>query len=68
MATGHIIGYQHTFVHAMADFLKAINSGTKVEPNLVEGVEEMKILDAALESARIRRAVDVVTKEIGDTA
>jgi predicted dehydrogenase len=61
---GHIIGYEHTFVHAMADFLKAIDSGTKVEPNFVDGVKEMEILDAALESARTRRAVDVTSKAV----
>src|ERR1039457_4208327 len=49
---GHIIGYEHTFVNAMADFLHAIDSGTKVEPNFVDGVKEMKVLDAALDSAR----------------
>lgn len=62
---GHIIGYEHTFVNAMADFLKAIGSGTKVEPNFVDGVKEMEILDAALESARTGRAVDVARRAAG---
>src|SRR5262249_29453137 len=54
---GHIIGYEHTFVNAMADFLKAIGSGAKVEPNFADGVKEMAILDAALESAESGRTV-----------
>jgi len=58
---GHIIGYEHTFVNAMADFLKAIGSRTKVEPNFADGVKEMAILDAALESARSGRVVKVAS-------
>ena len=64
---GHIIGYEHTFVNAMADFLNAIGSGTKVEPNFVDGVKEMEVLDAALESARTGRAVEV-RKAVGEPA
>jgi predicted dehydrogenase len=56
---GHIIGYEHTFVNAMADFLKAIGSESKVEPNFLDGVKEMAVLDAALEAARTGRAVKV---------
>jgi predicted dehydrogenase len=56
---GHIIGYEHTFVHAMADFLKAIGSGTKVEPNFADGVKEMAILDTALDSALTGRTLAV---------
>jgi predicted dehydrogenase len=63
---GHIIGYEHTFVNAMADFLIAIGSGTKVEPSFVDGVKEMAILDAGLESARTGRAVEVARKAVGE--
>ena len=30
---GTLIGYEHEFVHAVVDFLKAIDSHTKIEPN-----------------------------------
>ena len=63
---GHIIGYEHTFVNAMADFLKAIDSGAKAEPNFVDGVKEMEILDAALESARTGRAIEVTGRTVGE--
>jgi predicted dehydrogenase len=45
----------------MADFLKAIGAGTKVEPNFADGVKEMAVLDAALESARTGRTISVAT-------
>jgi predicted dehydrogenase len=48
---GHIIGYEHTFVHAMADFLNAIAAGGAVRPNFEDGVKTMEILEAALMSA-----------------
>jgi len=56
---GHIIGYEHTFVNAMADFLKAIDAGSNLEPNFADGVREMAILDAAMESAQTGRSIEV---------
>lgn len=56
---GHIIGYEHTFVHAMADFLTAIHQGHGIRPNFHDGVREMQVLDAALESAGEGRQVQV---------
>lgn len=61
---GHIIGYDHTFTNAMADFLNAIGSGGKVEPNFADGVKEMAILDAALKSARTGRTVEVMANSL----
>ena len=48
---GHIIGYEHTFVHAVVDFLKAIETKTKIEPNFHDGMKGMQVLDAGLRSA-----------------
>ena len=56
---GHIIGYEHTFVNAMADFLKSIDSGTPVRPNFADGVKEMAVLEAALQSAQTGRTIEV---------
>jgi predicted dehydrogenase len=48
---GHIIGYEHEFVHAVVDFLGAVENGTIIEPNFYDGMKEMQILDAGLKSA-----------------
>ncbi len=48
---GHIIGYEHEFVHAVVDFLAAVENGTTIEPNFYDGMKEMQILDAGLKSA-----------------
>jgi len=56
---GHIIGYEHTFVHAVADFLKAVAVNGPIEPNFHDGVRIMKVLEAGLESAETGRKVTV---------
>jgi predicted dehydrogenase len=48
---GHIIGYEHEFVHAVVDFLTAVENGAAIEPNFYDGMKEMQILDAGLKSA-----------------
>jgi predicted dehydrogenase len=58
---GHIIGYEHTFVNAMADFLKSIDSRAPVRPNFADGVKEMAVLEAALRSAQTGRTIEVAT-------
>lgn len=48
---GHIIGYEHEFVHGVVDFLRAIENDTKVEPNFYDGMKCMEVIDAGLRSA-----------------
>jgi predicted dehydrogenase len=56
---GHIIGYEHEFTHAVADFLKAVASGTPIAPNFADGMKEMQVLEAGLKSAATGRRVEV---------
>jgi predicted dehydrogenase len=48
---GHIIGYEHTFVHEIADFLECIAKDTLPIPNFYDGLKCQAVLDAALLSA-----------------
>lgn len=48
---GHIIGYEHAFVHAVAEFIEAIANKTVITPNFEDGVAEMRVLAAGLQSA-----------------
>ena len=43
---GHIIGYENTFVHAIYDFMKAIDEDTIPVPNFIDGVEVQRVLEA----------------------
>ncbi len=56
---GHVIGYEHEFVHAVADFMEAIASGTPIDPDFSDGVKTMAVLDAGIESAKTGRRVRV---------
>jgi predicted dehydrogenase len=56
---GHIIGYEHEFHHAVVDFMKAIETGGSIAPNFYDGMKEMEVLSAALESAQTGQKVTV---------
>jgi predicted dehydrogenase len=43
---GHLIGYEHSFVHTVADFVKAVIAGKKIEPDFADGLKTQRVLDA----------------------
>lgn len=43
---GHIIGYEHTFVHEMYSFINAIVKNEQPSPDFEDGVKCMQVLDA----------------------
>ena len=55
-------------MNAMADFLNAIASGIKIEPNFTDGVKEMAVLEAALLSAQTQRVIEVAEQIAGRSA
>jgi len=50
--TGHIIGWEHTFVHQSYEFLSAIAADSEFRPNFADGVAVQKVLDAIERSHR----------------
>jgi predicted dehydrogenase len=56
---GHIIGWEHTFIHEVRDLLLAIDAGEPVYPDFYDGLRCQQVLDAALESAVEERWVQV---------
>ncbi len=52
---GHVIGYEHTFVHTVYDLLEAIADGNVPEPNFADGVANQRVLTAIERAARTRR-------------
>lgn len=56
---GHIIGYEHTFVHAIADFVNAVAKGSSVQPTFEDGLKNQQVLEAVEKSAETRRWVKV---------
>ena len=56
---GHVIGYEHEFVHAVVDFVNAVVTKTKIEPNFRDGWKELEVLEAGLRSAETGKAVEL---------
>jgi predicted dehydrogenase len=49
---GHIVGYEHTFVHHVVDFVRALHAGAAFAPDFDDGVAVQAVLDAALQSVK----------------
>lgn len=56
---GHIIGYEHTFVHAFRDFVAAVKEGGTVTPNFEDGEKIIRLLQAAQISDAEKRKVSL---------
>ncbi len=54
------IGYEHSFVHQVADFLEGVATGRPASPTFRDALETQKVCDAVLESARNGVWVNVV--------
>ena len=56
---GLAIGYEHSFVHQVADFLSAYAKGEPCRPTFRDALETQKICDAVLASAKSHQWVPV---------
>lgn len=51
---GLSIGYEHSFIHQMADFLKCLETGEPCAPTFRDALETQKVCEAVLHSAEDR--------------
>jgi predicted dehydrogenase len=59
---GHIIGYEHTFVHTIADFVNAVADKSLrkgLQPTFEDGLKNQKVLEAVEASAKSRQWVKI---------
>jgi predicted dehydrogenase len=56
---GLAIGYEHSFVHQVADFLEGYAKGEPVSPTFRDALETQKVCDAVLASAKERKWMEV---------
>ncbi|HET7439951.1 MAG TPA: gfo/Idh/MocA family oxidoreductase, partial [Terriglobales bacterium] len=49
---GHIIGYEHTFIAALADFLASLERDEPFHPDFDDAVAVQRVLDAVERSAK----------------
>ncbi len=52
------IGYEHSFVHQVADFIEGIAKGEPAGPTFRDALETQKVCDAVLDSARTGQWTD----------
>lgn len=58
---GHVIGYEHTFVHEFYEFMQAIANDKPTIPNFADGVECSRVIEAVELSAQRRAIVDIAS-------
>ncbi len=51
---GLSIGYEHSFIHQVADFLKCLETGEPCSPTFKEAQETQKVCEAVINSAQTR--------------
>ena len=56
---GQALGYEHTFVHTVVDFVNACVDGKPVQPNFEDGVKNQRVLAAVEKSVETRRWVEL---------
>jgi predicted dehydrogenase len=56
---GHVLGYEHTFVHAVYELMNAINKKTTIMPDFRDGARCVAVLEAVERSAADQRWVEV---------
>jgi myo-inositol 2-dehydrogenase/D-chiro-inositol 1-dehydrogenase len=49
------IGYEHSFVHQLADFLQSLGKKKPASPTFRDALETQYVCDAVLKSARTNR-------------
>ncbi len=57
---GTTIGYEHTFINALADFLKGLETGTAASPTFRDSLPTQAVCDAVLDSAEVGQWQTVV--------
>lgn len=56
---GHVIGYEHTFVHEVYDFVNAVADGSCVHPDFLDGARCVAVLEAVDNSLKTKAWVKV---------
>jgi predicted dehydrogenase len=52
---GHLIGYEHSFVHMIADFVRSVVARKSVAPTFTDGLANQRVLAAIAQSAREKK-------------
>lgn len=61
---GLIVGYEHTFIHQAADFLKSLETGEPCHPTFKDALETQKVCEAVIDSANTKSWKNTGVKSI----
>jgi predicted dehydrogenase len=64
---GHIIGYEHTFIVSLVDFLSALERGERFRPDFADGLEVQRLLEAVSRSSSQNQWVDLPESGAADS-
>lgn len=56
---GTMIGYEHTFINGLSDFLKSMEGGPAYEPSIRQATRTQAVCDAVVKSAKEERWVEI---------
>lgn len=56
---GTTIGYEHTFINGLADFLFSLDGGAKFSPDVKQAARTQKVCDAVIQSAKEQRWIEL---------
>jgi predicted dehydrogenase len=59
---GHILGWEHTFIHEIKDLLEAIDRKAPVYPDFYDGLRCQQVLDAVMTSANEQKWMAIPVK------
>ena len=60
---GHVLGWEHSFVHEIRDFLVAIDSGTPATPSFADGLAVQRVL-TAIEFSSEATGANVIVRNV----
>jgi hypothetical protein len=49
---GHVIGYEHTFIHTAADFINAVATDAEVHADFLDGARCVAVLESVVASKK----------------
>jgi predicted dehydrogenase len=56
---GHVLGYEHTFIHQAYDFANAIVTNSPTHPDFLDGAKCVAVLESVVQSRKARGWVKV---------
>lgn len=58
---GHVLGYEHTFIHQVCDFVNAIATNSPLHPDFLDGAKCVSVLESVVQSRRSKGWVKVAS-------